>query len=456
MTGLGIAATLPTGTRPHKPVLALTSEKRAPYIGFVKWRNQLLALFCLSVFLGFGVFYFRYWVIQTPFGIILFVGEGLDAQRLAAARVYAGGAGKPLKIDSLPYTAFLKNYSSNSSRPDAAAAATALATGVKVNNGSIGIDVEGNELPNLLELARDSGRMTGLVTNVQLTDATVASFYAHTRAKEHREDLARQLVEKDVDLVLGGGGADFVPEAKGGRRSDGRNLLSQLRETGYDLVGTLEELDAVPRWRRAKLFGLFSAGDLAFADENKTTIDQPTLADMVRRGIELLQFNPGGYLLVVDAGLMRKAAEQKHDKRTLDETIELDRAISVALDYAGAKSAVFLCGDVTGGPPIEQLQSAAAPSHQITAIAPPLSSTPETGVAGANTAEPQAPISSGDGALRDPALPDVLSGQASDDATLAAAQAAEDVVAFGAGLGADAVHGTLESTAVFDIIRDNL
>ncbi|HEV3410692.1 MAG TPA: hypothetical protein VG095_10385 [Chthoniobacterales bacterium] len=42
----------------------------------MKWRNQLLALFCLIVFLGFGVLYFRHWVVQKPFGIILFVGEG--------------------------------------------------------------------------------------------------------------------------------------------------------------------------------------------------------------------------------------------------------------------------------------------------------------------------------------------------------------------------------------------
>ena len=32
----------------------------------------------------------------------------------------------------------------------------------------------------------------------------------------------------------------------------------------------------------------------------------------------------------------------------------------------------------------------------------------------------------------------------------------DDVVSFGIGLGADALHGTLQSTAIFEIIRDNL
>ena len=61
----------------HKRVLALTSTSGGFYIAEVKWRNQLLALFCLIVFFAFGVFYFRYWVVQKPFGIILFIGEGL-------------------------------------------------------------------------------------------------------------------------------------------------------------------------------------------------------------------------------------------------------------------------------------------------------------------------------------------------------------------------------------------
>ena len=43
----------------------------------MKWRNQLLALFCLLGFAGLGILYFQHWVVQKPFGIILFVGEGL-------------------------------------------------------------------------------------------------------------------------------------------------------------------------------------------------------------------------------------------------------------------------------------------------------------------------------------------------------------------------------------------
>ena len=67
------------------------------------------------------------------------------------------------------------------------------------------------------------------------------------------------------------------------------------------------------------MFGLFSEGELLFFEPDKAEGDQPSLADMVRRGIELLQFNSGGYLLIVDAGLMRKAAQANDAVRATDK-----------------------------------------------------------------------------------------------------------------------------------------
>ena len=217
----------------------------------MKWRNQLLALFCLVAFGAFGVFYFRHWVVQKPFGIILFIGEGLAPERLAVTRVYAGGSDGVLTLDSMPHLALLRNYSNDFAAPDQAAAATALATGVKVNNRSIGIDPEGRQLKNLLELARQAGRATGLVTDANITAPTAAAFYAHTLDPSDRSDIARQLAENSgIDLVLGGGAADFLPVSKGGQRNDERDLLLEIRRNGFDLARSKAELEAIPAWRR--------------------------------------------------------------------------------------------------------------------------------------------------------------------------------------------------------------
>ncbi|MFL6590889.1 MAG: alkaline phosphatase, partial [Chthoniobacterales bacterium] len=131
----------------------------------MKWRNQLLALFCLVVFVAFGVFYFQHWVVQKPFGIVLFVGEGLTPSRIAPTRLFAGGADVPLSLDSLPHVALVTNYSNDFAAADSAAAASALATGRKVNNRSNGADSKITAAPSLLELARQAGRATGWVSD---------------------------------------------------------------------------------------------------------------------------------------------------------------------------------------------------------------------------------------------------------------------------------------------------
>jgi Alkaline phosphatase len=150
----------------------------------VKWRNQLLALFCLALFVAFGVFYFQHWVVQKPFGIILFIGEGLTPSRLAATRVFAGGADAALALDSMPHLALVRNYSNDFAAPDTAAAAAAIATGTRVNNKSIG-----SSAPNLFDLARRAGRATGLVTDGKLTGPLPSAFYVHTSSQPPRRSM---------------------------------------------------------------------------------------------------------------------------------------------------------------------------------------------------------------------------------------------------------------------------
>jgi len=313
----------------------------------MKWRNQLLALFCLVLFAAFGVFYFQHWVVQKPFGIILFVGEGLTPGRIAPTRVFSAGADVPLALDGMPHMALVTNYSNDFAAPDSAAAASALSTGTKVNNRSIGAENHGVPTPTLLELARRSGRATGLVSDGRITNATAAAFYAHVSDSTTHLEIARQLADSPgIDLVLGGGDQDFSPDTKDGNRKDGRDLLSEIRRKGFDVTRTKAELEAIPGWRRPKLFGIFARGDLAYADQVEARREQPSLPDMVRRAIELLQYNRDGYLLVVNAHLMRTAAEKNDGEHTLAETGELDRAVAVALRYAGGKSTIVVCGNV--------------------------------------------------------------------------------------------------------------
>lgn len=427
----------------------------------MRWRNQILALLCLTIFFALGVLYFRHWVVQKPFGIVLFIGEGLTPDRIAATRLYAGGANAKLAMETLPAMALLSNYSQDFAVPDESAAATTMATGEKVNNRSIGTDAAANALTTIIDLARAKGRTIGLVTSTRLTNPTVAAFYASGKGRP--EEIAQRFVEGNkIDIALGGGGAEFLPESKGGQRRDGRDLVLELRRDGFEIVRTKAELENVPRWRRPRLLGLFSGGEMAFANEIASGSEQPALPDMTRRAIELLQWNPAGYLLIVDAGLMGTAARQNHGEQTLAETVELDRAIAVANGYIGENSTLLVAGNLGMG----GLALNGSPFRRDSGIAvigvnaagePAL-----TWATGPNGPQNQADQAQAKGAETSPseetkgrARAGVRQEPAASYAP-AARNTVTDVLAAGRGPGSEQLHGFLDNTIVFKIIRDQL
>jgi alkaline phosphatase len=428
----------------------LTIRTGRIYIAEVKWRNQLIAVVCLLVFAGLGVLYFQHWVVQKPFGIILIIGQGLDAERLATTRVYLGGADGHLALDSMPHLALTTNASRDFAVPDQAAAATALATGAKVNNRAIAMDPTGKPLASIVDLARQHGRAVGLVTNSSLTNPTCAAFYAHASDGGDDDNLAAQLTEGGkIDIAMGGGAGQFLPAAKNGRRTDGRDLLLELRGNGFDIVSSRAELEAIPGWRRPKLFGLFASGELAFANQLEQWSEQPTLSDLVRRSVELLQYNPHGYLLIVDAGLMRKAAEQNDAEKTFGETAELDHALAIAREYAGGRSTIVVCGDVAIG----GLSMNGFPFRKDSGLA----------LLGLNSSgQPWITWASGPKgvvAYGGTKAPETGKTESLEPATLYAKTAldtVEDVIAFGSGPGTEVLHGTIDSTDVFKLLREEL
>ena len=402
----------------------------------MKWRNQILALICLLAFAALGVLYFQNWVVQKPFGIILFVGEGLTAQRTAATRVYIGGADNPLAMDGLEFSARLRNHSADFAVPDSAAAASALATGIRVKNGTIAIAESGAPLQTILEIAHQEGRATGIVTDGALTNPTVAAFYAHANTAKPPQQFATAIIDQSVvDIALGGGAADFDK--------------AKVDHARVRVIRNLPELEQISGWQQPRLLGLFAANDLPFTDEVAARTDQPSLADMVRRAIELLQVNRHGYVLVVNAHLMASAAWQNLGERTLRETAELDRAVQISREYAGRNTAIIVCGDAAIG----GMNVNGYPFRYDSGVA----------ILGLNSAgQPWVTWATGPNGEKTGAT--VESSSARDLSALepAAVQAPsalnslEDPVANATGLRMEKLRGTINNTQVFEIIRDAL
>ena len=280
-----------------------------------------------------------------------FLGESLSLLSHAPTRGYAAGASTRLNLDSMPHAALLMNYSKDFAAPDQAAAATAIATGERVANRAVAINADGKAINSIIELAREYGMGHG----------------THNGHEAHRSDQ-RGLLRTSRRVERCREDRNRVCGSRKCRHSDGWRrctISSRHKRAAIDRTAVIFYSSSVamglilfkpepswtwfPAWRRPKLVGVFSKEDLAFVNQVKERSQQPSLSDMVRRAIQLLQYNVGGYLLVVDAGLMRKAAQENNGERTLSQTVELDRAVGIARSYGGEKSTIVVCGDVAIG-----------------------------------------------------------------------------------------------------------
>ncbi len=425
----------------------------------MKLRNQLLALACVLAFVALGTLYVRTWVVQKPFGIIVFVSDGLVARHLTLARLYEGGADHRLNVEAFPNLALLRNDARDFAVPDDAAAATAIATGERVGHRMLAFSAAGQPLPTLAALARAQGRAVGVVTNGALTAPVAATAYARSADARDTAGIALQLLGPSrPDVALGGGTADFLPESRGGRRKDGRDLLAELRASGVELVATKAELENAAPYRTTGIVGAFSPGPLAFSNQIESGSQQPSLADMVRRAISFLQQNRNGYLLIVDAALVGTAAESNQGERAITETIALDQAIGVAERYAGEKSLILAVGKhSTGGLslngyPLRQ-------DHGVALLGSNAAGYPyltwATGPSGPAPASPQTLTLPGTPEGSTPAARQAK-GEPAAFQTPSALHNAEDVLAIGQGIGAEKVRGILDNTAVFGIVREAL
>jgi alkaline phosphatase len=408
----------------------------------MKFRNQLIAAACLLVFVGLGGLYIRMWVVQKPRQIILFVSDALATRPLTAARLYAGGADYRLELEKFPHTALLRNASEEFAVPDTASASTAIATGHRTRHHAVAATGKGRAFDTILEKARSEGRAIGLVTNSILTAPSTAAFYAHTARPEESDGIALQLFEREwMKVVLGGGRADFQPEGEGGRRKDGRDLVAEWQAKGVQVVRSKADLETAEGGDAGRVVGLFSGGPLAFANQMESGSEQPSLADMTRRAIDLLKSQRRGYVLVVDAALFTSACEANQAERALREVMALDEAVSVAVREAGDKALVVAVGrHGTGGLTLSGYPLLKQQKGEF--FGPDPSGYPYLSWAsGPNGPQPGITVPRSEPAAV--AYP-------------AGLNTAEDMIAVGRGPGAERLSGFMDNTVIFSILKEAL
>jgi alkaline phosphatase len=290
----------------------------------------LLCLFAPGVFAG-----------EKAKNLIFMVPDGMGLADVVAARIYKYGVGNDrLALETLKVIGYQSTYSKNSIVTDSAAAASAWACGQKFNNLEISFHAESGEAPEtILELAHLKGKSTGLVATSTITHATPAAFGAHVKNRRCENEIARQyIMETRVEVMLGGGKARF-DSSKNDQCGVSGDFISAAQSKGYEVVYTRDELLKVKN--AEKLLGLFS--DEAMApmykrkDDNLLDSKEPTLSEMTKAALAILEKNDKGFFLLIEGSQVDWGNHANQMGYQMSEVIEFDNAVRVVLDWVKAK-----------------------------------------------------------------------------------------------------------------------
>jgi alkaline phosphatase len=293
--------------------------------------------------------------------IVYVVPDGMGLANVTASRIFLNGPdGAPLYMETLPQIGYQRTHSANSTVTDSAAAASAWSCGDKFENGEICFHVTdwdtapptGHFPPTSLELARNSGKATGLVATSTITHATPASYGAHVWSRNCENEIARQFVaDTNVDVLLGGGVATFTgADGSSATESLSKKCLApvdaiELAESaGYTVVYTADAmddtLDGLPNQKTSaapmKLLGLFAAGGLTPEYVRPPDSTEPDLATMTEAALSILEKDRDGFFLVVECSQVDWANHANDYLYQLGEMIACDTAAKVVLDWASA------------------------------------------------------------------------------------------------------------------------
>ena len=300
----------------------------------------------------------------APKYVFVFIGDGMSTPQRLMAEDFSKRTGRgELAMNHLARRTETATKSANKVVTDSAAAATAIACGEKTDNGMLGMRPDGTRIESVAAVAKKAGRKVGIVTTVTIVHATPAGFYAHNRSRGDSRAIAMDLVKSGFDYFAGGGiggwtqpkggyfdtNGNFVKLEEGSEAVPGIDPYSLWQTNGYTFVK--DDLAAFKALKPGRpVWCVFGESGMDYALDRDGS--QPTLAEIVEKGIELLD-GPDGFFLMCEGGKVDYAGHANDAGGSVAEQLSLDDAVKVATRFAKAhpgETLIVTTGDhETGG-----------------------------------------------------------------------------------------------------------
>ena len=287
----------------------------------------------------------------SPKYVFMFIGDGMSSPQTNAAQVYNGNnVSGAIELEKLTFTQFpvvglQYTQDSTSFCPDSASTATSLSSGFKTHSGVIGMGVDKVTAGETIaeKVKQQLGWKVGIISSVTLNHATPAAYYAHIASRNDYYEIGEQMAASGFDYFAGGSLLE----------NDGDALYEVLEDAGYTVTSdrdTILSLNADSGKVYAVSPELQDDGAMKYALDMDE--DDITLAEFVRKGIDVL-YNEKGFFLMCEGGKIDWAGHANDAVANISDTIALDEAVEVALEFAFLhpdETLIIVTGDhETGG-----------------------------------------------------------------------------------------------------------
>lgn len=295
----------------------------------------------LSLLLSFLLLVLSGYAQQAKY-VFYFIGDGMGVNQVQGTELYRGELeGKigitPIWFTQFPYATTATTFSATNGVTDSAAAGTALATGNKTQNGTIGMkqDLQ-TEVGSVAVWAKNKGCRVGVTTSVSVDHATPAAFYAHDPSRGSYYKIGTDLYKAGFDFYAG---SDFIdPNNKDNKDGNSENLYTMAEKNGYTIARGYK--DYLKKCKKADKMILFQSEKASEKDRTAIpyaidrTKDDLTLADITRSAINFLSKDLSkGFFLMVEGGKIDWACHSNDAATAFHEVADMDEAVKVAYEF---------------------------------------------------------------------------------------------------------------------------
>lgn len=261
--------------------------------------------------------------------LIVLIGDGTGLPQLYAGYTANHGA---LNVFNMHYTGLSKTSSYDNYITDSAPGATAISSGVKTNNRSVGVDHTGKALTLIPDVVKEKKMKTGIVSSGDITDATPADFYAHQSERSASAAILRDLFEANVDLLMG-----KAPSALKGSLADSLSARFNYAES-FDEMRPGSSKPYLMTDSIAGLYVLQGRGDW--------------LQKAFSKSVELLSPGRNGFFLMLEGAKIDHGGHANKLPFVVTEVMDFDKIVGKAMEFAdsnGETLVIVTADHETGG-----------------------------------------------------------------------------------------------------------